>query len=297
MKFSILLAALMVANPLPAAAVQPNPVPAETPAGSRFSVIVEGSGPDVILIPGLMSGRNSWDGAAAALKGAYRIHRIQVAGFAGEPAGANADGAILTPLVEALARHIAAEDLDRPAIVGHSMGGLIGLMLAQRHPERVGRLMIVDALPFYSLLFSPHATADSVAPQAAAIRESLLAMDADTFAARQSAAIAGLVKSEAARPSLVADSLASDRSVAARAMFELMTTDVRPGLPSISAPVMIVFATNAHAPRPMVEPLYRRAYASLRRADFAEVPDSHHFLMLDQPQRFQALLGQFLAGD
>src|SRR5688572_19942867 len=50
-----------------------------------FSVTVEGKGPDVILIPGLMSGRHVWDRTVADLGGKYRVHRLQLAGFAGEP--------------------------------------------------------------------------------------------------------------------------------------------------------------------------------------------------------------------
>lgn len=290
------LVATFVALLLPCA-VGTSVAHAESSAEARISVVVEGTGPDVVLIPGLMSGRQVWDDAVASLGGAYRVHRIQVAGFAGKPAGANAEGELLAPLVEALNDYIVRERLGRPAIVGHSMGGLLGLMLAERHPASVGRVMVVDALPFYSLLFSPAATVDAVRPQAAAMRDSLLAMDADAFAAQQGPTMARLVKTEAARPALVADGLASDRSVAARAIYELMTTDLRPSLAAVTAPVTIVYATNAFASKTMVEPLYRGAYAALPGADFVEVPDSHHFVMIDQPERFEALLGQFLSGE
>src|SRR3546814_19728471 len=35
-----------------------------------------------------------------------------------------------------------------PAVVGHSLGGLTGLMIAARAPQEVGKLMVVDAVPF-----------------------------------------------------------------------------------------------------------------------------------------------------
>ena len=44
------------------------------------------------------------------------------------------------------------------------MGGLMTLMLAKKHPEAAGKLMIVDALPFYGMLFGPTATPDAVRP-------------------------------------------------------------------------------------------------------------------------------------
>jgi N-formylmaleamate deformylase len=133
----------------PASAVaQPVPAPVAAPAfvPTRFSVEVVGSGPDVILIPGLTSSRSVWRAAIAATPG-YRYHLIQVAGFAGAPAGGNARGEVVAPLAEEIARYIRANRLDRPALVGHSMGGTIALMIASRHPDLAGKAMVVDMLP------------------------------------------------------------------------------------------------------------------------------------------------------
>jgi hypothetical protein len=46
---------------------------------TRFSVTVEGEGPDVILIPGLMTGRRVWDASVRSLGGHYRVHLVQIA--------------------------------------------------------------------------------------------------------------------------------------------------------------------------------------------------------------------------
>ncbi|MEA3039246.1 MAG: hypothetical protein QOE79_1759, partial [Sphingomonadales bacterium] len=74
-------------------------------APARFSVEVTGSGPDVILIPGLTASKDIWRGTVAAVPG-YRYHLIQVAGFAGAPAGGNARGEVVAPLAEEIARYI-----------------------------------------------------------------------------------------------------------------------------------------------------------------------------------------------
>src|SRR5688500_6296354 len=100
---------------------------------TRFSVQVEGSGPDVILIPGLTAGRDVWQPTARALPG-YRYHLIQVSGFAGEPARGNAQGAVVTPLADEIARYIVDRRLERPAIVGHSMGGTVAMLIGARRP-------------------------------------------------------------------------------------------------------------------------------------------------------------------
>ena len=66
----ILFAAAMTAA-LVANGALPSPVSAQAPAfqPTRFSVVVEGSGPDLILIPGLTSSRHVWDQAVASLGG------------------------------------------------------------------------------------------------------------------------------------------------------------------------------------------------------------------------------------
>lgn len=262
---------------------------------SRFSVEVSGEGPDVILIPGLASSREVWAAAIDRLDDAHRVHAVQVAGFAGEPAGANSEGPVLAPLVEDLARYIEHNHIERPAVIGHSMGGLTALMLARAHPERVGRVMSVDSLPFFSVLIDPNATPESIAPAAAASREQMLAMGDEQFAALQNASMARLVRTEAERPRAVAWSLASDRSVVARAMYEVMTTDLRGELAAIEAPVTIVYASDpAIAPEAAIAGLYAGQYAGLPNKRLVKVEGAFHFVQLDNPAAFAAAVEEFL---
>ena len=107
----------------------------------RLTVVTRGTGRDIILVPGLVSHRDVWAGVAERLEDRYRLHLVQVNGFAGLPAGANADGPVAAPVAEEIARYIGEARLSRPAVIGHSLGGSIGLMLAARHPDLVGRLM------------------------------------------------------------------------------------------------------------------------------------------------------------
>src|SRR3954452_13821096 len=95
------LAAAAFLAPVAAAAAPPVRT-APAPAPTRFTVTVEGSGPDVILIPGLSSPRDVWAGTAGALKGRYRVHVVQLNGFGRSSAGANAEGNILAGTVAEL---------------------------------------------------------------------------------------------------------------------------------------------------------------------------------------------------
>jgi pimeloyl-ACP methyl ester carboxylesterase len=165
---------------------------AAEPSG-RMRVTVTGQGPDVILIPGLASSGAVWDGTVKALSATHRVHVVQVAGFAGAPVAGNAEGPIVEPLVEAINGYIVSARLKSPAVIGHSMGGFTGLLLAQRHPDHVGRLLVVDSLPFFSALMSPTATVESVRPQAAAMRDAIAAMDAATFESQQAMTLPRMV--------------------------------------------------------------------------------------------------------
>ena len=292
---ALAVAALSIA---PAAALAKPAAAAPAFAPTRFSVVVEGEGPDVILIPGLSSPREVWDGARAALGGRYRLHLVQLNGFGGTAPGANAEGEILSGAVAELQRYIEANRLGRPALVGHSMGGLMGLMLAKAAPDRIGRLMIVDALPFVGTLIDPAATVEAIAPRAAAMRDMMATAPAEQRAAMAAATAAQLSNSEAGRPLVARWMLASDPKVSARAMYEDMVTDLRPAMPAMRTPITLVYAWDGAAiPEAQAKALFETAYAGAPAVTFAPVAGSRHFVMLDQPDRFAGLLKTFLLAD
>ena len=262
---------------------------------TRFSVHIEGQGPDVILIPGLGASRDTYAAEAAKLQATHRLHLVQIAGFAGDPAGANAQGEIIAPFVEALDQYIKAQHLDHPAVIGHSLGGLAGLMLARRHPDDVGRLMVIDALPFFSVLFDPNATSATVAPQGAAMRDRVLALSDADFAAMQGPGVARLVLTPEQRPMVIGWTTASDRSVFARAMYEDMTTDMRGEIASIQAPITVLYAYDeTMGPQAHVDGLWHNAYASAPHVTLTRIDHSYHFIPLDQPGAFDAAVQTFL---
>ncbi|MFK0310062.1 alpha/beta fold hydrolase [Pseudomonas sp. NPDC090233] len=273
-------------------------VTAQRPKSSlqRISVQVEGSGPDIILIPGLASSRNVWADLALKLRQSHRLHLVQIAGFAGAPAVLDEEGKVAAPAAEAVAEYIRTQRIEAPAIIGHSLGGEVALMLGARHPDQVGPLMVVDALPFYTLLMNPSATSETAASHAAAMRDSLLTASPEQAAAMQHAAIARLVKTEAVRKDLAAAGISSDRKTVSDAVYELMVTDLRPELSRIRVPVEVVYAYDDlyGVPASTVDAMYRQAYATTPDIHFTRVDGSFHFVMLDQPERFASIVMEFL---
>lgn len=252
----------------------------------HISVTETGKGSPVILIPGLSSPRAVWDGVAPELAKSHRVILVQVNGFAGDDAGANLKPGVLDGIVGDLHAYIAKNKLHGAAVVGHSMGGLVGLMLAKAQPGDVGKLMIVDSLPWYGMLFGSGATVDAVKPQAAAMR--------DRFAASYGKPDAAANQAMAARFALHPDAQAkvadwmgkTDVRVSAEAMYEDMITDLRGDMGKITTPITMLYPTSAALPKAMAEPLYSAAYKDAPHATLVEVPDSAHFIMLDQPAVF-----------
>ncbi|MFN3536254.1 MAG: alpha/beta fold hydrolase [Brevundimonas sp.] len=263
----------------------------------RLHVMVEGEGRDVILIPGLSSSPEVWQGTVDRLGGGYRIHRVHVNGFAGAPAGANAEGPVSAPVAEEIARYIAEQGIESPAVIGHSMGGTIAMMLAARHPGAVGRLMVVDMIPFMGAMFGPPGTtAESVAPVAEQVYAAQSGSPREDYLAQAEQTIIGMIQTESEREGPLQHSRDSDQQVSAAAFRELVVTDLRPELPAITAPTEVLYV-KFNDPRmtpEITDMIYQMSFQTLPGAELTRVDDAAHFIMLDQPDLFAERVRAFL---
>ena len=285
---------------LAACATAPAPLP---PPGAfdsdRISVVVRGSGPDVILIPGLSSSRDVWNTTADALDGTHRVHLVQLNGFAGAPVGGNGDGDVSAPAAEEIARYIAENNLQRPAVIGHSMGGTIGMMLAARHPDAVGKLMVVDMFPFMGNMFGgANATPDSVRPIADQIRTAMRLSPQGVVSDQTRATINSMVRTDAARPEIIEQARTSDIGVTANAFHELIVTDLRPELANIRVPTTVLYVIPPNMPftPEQYTGFMEASYATLPNKRIVRIDESYHFIMIDQFDRFMSEVNTFLAG-
>jgi pimeloyl-ACP methyl ester carboxylesterase len=271
---------------------------------TRFTVTDVGTAgkPDVVLIPGLASSKSVWDAEAKLLAPNYRLHILQIGGFAGAPAGPNAKGELLPEVVEELHQYIAATFPGttpgaKPVVVGHSLGGLWALMLADKYPADARKLVIVDTLPYYAVLFNPAATLDTVKPMADGIKGQMLAVPADQYAAMQGPMMAAMAKSDAGRKAATDSALASDRAVVVEALYEDLLTDMRPEVAKIKTPTLVLYEYDASTKTPdanVYEGLVKDGYKSMPNVTLVKVEDSRHFIMYDQPAKFDAALQAWL---
>ena len=112
-------------------------------AGIRLAYRVWGSpgAPPLVLLHGLGEGAADWDGVAPAFARQRRVYAPDLRGHR----RSDRPGDYSVELMEADVRgFLDALELDRVDLIGHSMGGLVGYLLAGDYPERVGRLILED---------------------------------------------------------------------------------------------------------------------------------------------------------
>ena len=236
-----------------------------------------GTGRDVVLIAGLASGPGLWNGVIGALSG-YRWHLVHVRGFAGLPAEANASGSLVQPVADEIARYIASAGLERPAIVGHSMGGTLAMMLGLK--GLAGRLMVVDMLPEGAAMIG--GTAQGMG---------FLADQLGQYFTGTRAGRAYLAQMLAEMPG----ARGSDPDVIANALRDLANVDLGPQLARLTAPMEVVYAVGSDAAQASaIGRTFRAAYAAKRGVRLVPIGPSGHVVMADQPARFNAVLGDFL---
>jgi pimeloyl-ACP methyl ester carboxylesterase len=111
--------------------------------GARIHYLDEGSGPALVLIHGL--GGQMHNFTHSLLDRLKHNHRVVIldrpgCGYSTRPRNASA---ALGAQAKTIAGLIDKLGLERPLVVGHSLGGAIALMLALDHPENIGGLALL----------------------------------------------------------------------------------------------------------------------------------------------------------
>jgi N-formylmaleamate deformylase len=266
-------------------------------AQSAFRVNRAGlrTGPAMILIPGLLSGGDVWDGTVDRFKSQYDMHVLTLAGFAGVPA-ASGDSAFLSTTRDAIIRYIRDNHLQHPVIVGHSLGGFLAFWIAATAPDLVGPIVAVDGVPYLSALGDTTMTPARAAQQAGMMQTMFAGMTAAALGAQSRNAMMSQVRDTAWYTRGAAWGAASDGKTAGKAIAEMMTTDIRGDVSRIATPVLL-FMSNAGmtpAQSDAVFALYKAQVAGVRNARVVVAQNAHHFIMLDEPAFFYNTVASFL---
>ena len=233
--------------------------------GAKLHFRRAGSGEPVILIHGLSASSRWWSRNIDALAERFEVFVIDLLGFGGSR---GTRPFVLTESAELLARWMGTIGIERAHIVGHSMGGYIAAQLAAEHPERVTRLVLVDAavpLP----------------------REGRL----------QHAAHLG--REMRYTPPRFLHLLATDAILAGprtiwSAANQIISADLEADLEKITAPVLIVWGERD----PLIPPSIGNRLAELiPGAQHVTIANCGHKPMLERPDEFNAVVIEFLTDD
>ena len=263
-------------------------------APTSFTVEVTGKGKPMIFIPGLASSGEVWKDTVAQFANRYECHVVTLAGFAGV-------APIATPLLSTvqkeLAEYIDAKKLDRPIMVGHSLGGFLALRMGADTPAKVGRLVIVDSLPALGAVQMPDITPEQLKSMAARMRDGMKSQDATTFAEGQRRSVASMVAKPDDLERVLGWGRKSDGATVMNAMHDLIATDLRVDIERIKSPTLVLgswIAYKEYTTRAAVENTFRTQYQKLSGVTIEVADTARHFIMYDDPKWMVERMEKFL---
>jgi len=273
---------------------------AEPASFHDLKVEVVGKGRPVLMIPGLNSAGETWTETCAALQAdQVQCHIVTLPGFAGQPSAQDANQqAWLDDMRDRLLAYTEARKLKHPVVMGHSLGGFLAMQMAIKQPKTFERVVIVDTLAFLGAIQNPSATTESVKPMAEAMRTRMRTQDDTSYRAGVISSVKGLSRDAKRVETLTAWGNASDRAITSEAMYEMMTTDLRPQLAQIKVPTLVLGSWAAYAPygatKESTTGIFKAQYAQLDGVHIELSEAGYHFLMWDDPQWLQAQVRGFI---
>ncbi len=278
----------LACTPPPGATTATTTTPVAEFTPTAFSVKVLGTGRPIIFVPGLGSPGSVWDDTVSRLGGKYQTHVLTLAGFAGQPPSAGT-GPLLDTARKELALYIRGRHLDHPIVVGHSLGGFLVMWLAATEPNMVGGVVVVDASPDLIALSDDKATQEEITTEAGKMRDQIASQTPEQFKAGMKMFFKTMVTDPVKLEALMDEVAKSDQKTMGNAFYEMLTTDLRPLINQILVPTLFILADSEYAHG------IEGQTAPIKDHTVSIVPHTKHFVMIDDPVAFNAVLTTFLA--
>ena len=247
-------------------------------AQNSFKVEVYGEGQPILLFPGFSSTANVYTEVISTLSKDYQVHAFTFAGF-GDVA------AIKTPWLKTIKidveNYISKNELKNPIILGHSMGGTLGLWLASEK-KNINKLILIDALPAMGALMFPDYDSDAIQYDSP-YNKQLLEMGDTAFKAMANQMATNMSMDPEGQQKIAADMLKADRKTYVYGYTDLLKLDLRQKLSNIDIPVYIL-AANLPYGKEAAEKNYKDQYQNLNDYTLNFTENSKHFIMYDQPE-------------
>lgn len=283
MAFTAARAAALPALPAPAASFDIGTIHADRYGNGARTLI---------FIPGLGSGPWSWAEQISRFSQGYTVYALTLDGFDGRPYTPQAD------LIAAFDRDfwtlLQTEHIDKPVVIGHSLGGTLGFELAVTHPDRLAGVIALDGLPVFPTL----AYANDAKRAAAARQMNAIAGESHDQLVQYDTAFMkqiGTMHAELIAPSVVELAKSDPKAIAAWGAADV-SRDLRPQLAQANVPILELMPYAQPSPYTQAQTLafYQMLVSKAPQCTVDAIPGARHFAMLDQPTAVDAAITRFL---
>jgi len=255
-------------------------------AGYPFHISITGKGKQtMLLIPGFSCSEHVWDETVQNLSADHTCYTITFPGVAGQPAQTDPD---LHQWLADVANYISEQHLDRPIVIGHSLGGVLALWLGSEYPELVSRIVVVDAIPCYSAFFDTTFKAKSD-PGCNNYGNQFKSMPDQQFLAMQQQGVKRLLADTAMQGTVVNWAMQSDRYTLGNIFCQFLNTDLRGKLNSIKCPTLVLLEPSFKD----YDHRMKQQYAGLPSLTIRYASKGLHFVMYDDKEWYMNEVNQF----
>jgi N-formylmaleamate deformylase len=266
-------------------------------AAPSFKVDVKGNGKiSMILIPGLTCPGEVWDETLAHYANDFRCHVVSLPGFAGTPIVQREH--YLASMRDEIIDYIKTNKLKKPVLLGHSLGGFLSLWIAVQEPDLIGRVIAVDALPYFPAIINPAATVESMKPMAEAQRKMMASATREQVKQSQQYFLPTMATAPDKLLRIGQWGLDSDAGTTAQAMYEMQTIDLRSELSKIKVPILVLGAWIAYknfgTTRESTLTNFNEQYKHVATKDIRITDTARHFIMYDDAAWFFEQTDSFL---
>ncbi|MFT3679660.1 MAG: alpha/beta hydrolase [Ferruginibacter sp.] len=262
---------------------------AALPAGNKypFEVIITGQGDQPILfIPGFGCSGEVWNDTKKLYENKYKCYGLTMPGFAGVPPTANPS---FQQWVNEIAAYIKHLKINKPVLVGHSMGGAMAMAIAAQYPELVSKVVVVDALPCLAALMDPSFKSNENIDCSAMIAQMTAASD-EQFYQMQKQSIKQLVADTSKQAAIINWTTRSDKNTFGKMFCDFSNTDLRNSINSIQCPVLILLEPYFAG----IQGAINDQYKNLKTATILYATKGLHFIMFDDKTWYEEQLNNFV---
>lgn len=245
-----------------------------------------GAGAPLVILHGLFGSARNWHAIAKGLGSDFRVFALDLRNHGNSPW---APGMSYAELAEDVGAFIEHHGLGVPAVLGHSLGGKVAMVLALERPELVRALVVVDVAPVaYPYSFLPYVQA-------------MQRVDLERLKRREEAdaALAEQIKDAGIRQLLLQNLVYGDGRYRWRVNLDALAANISPlrGFPAATearpyaGPVLFIHGGRSSYVQPEHGAHIRRLFPHAR---LQAIAGAGHWVHVDQPQAFSAAVRAFL---